>query len=94
MVTLVGSLEDIHLGMAIAVAVAVHNIPEGLAISAPIYAASGSRKKAFFWSFLSGMSEMAGAGLAAVVLGPILSEEVMGVTSGGGRRDHGRDHTG
>jgi ZIP family zinc transporter len=80
MVTLVGSLEDIHLGMAIAVAIALHNIPEGLAIAAPIYAASGSRRKAFFWSFLSGMSEMAGAGLAAVVLGPILSEAVMGVT--------------
>jgi ZIP family zinc transporter len=80
MVTLVGTLGDIQVGIAIAVAIALHNIPEGLAISAPIYAATRSRKKALFWSFLSGVSEIAGAGLAAIVLGPFLSETVMGVT--------------
>lgn len=78
MATFVGALEDIHLGIAIAVAIAIHNIPEGLAISAPIYAATGSRRKAFLWSFLSGVTEVAGAGLAALVLLPILNEQVMG----------------
>ncbi len=66
-------------GMALGIAIAIHNIPEGLAISAPVYIASGSRKKAFLWSFFSGISEVAGAFLAAAVLMPFLSEIVMGI---------------
>ncbi len=78
MATFVGALDDIHLGVAIAVAIAIHNIPEGLAVSAPIYAATGSRKKAFLWSFLSGVSEPIGAGIAALILLPILNAVVLG----------------
>lgn len=78
MATFVGALDDIHVGFAIAVAIAIHNIPEGLAVSAPIYAATGSRKKAFFWSFLSGVSEPVGAGIAALFLLPFLNEIVLG----------------
>jgi len=74
-----GALESRELGMAIAFAVAVHNIPEGLAVSAPIYAATGSRGKAFLWSFLSGLAEPVGAGLAALVLMPFLNETVLGI---------------
>jgi ZIP family zinc transporter len=79
MATFVGGLEDFHLGLAIGVAIAIHNVPEGLAISVPVYVATGSRKKAFLWSFLSGVSEIAGAALAAAILLPILSETVMGL---------------
>ena len=78
MVTYVGGVQDLHLGAAIATAIAIHNIPEGLAIAAPLYAATGSRKKAFLWSFLSGIAEIIGAVLAAVILGPYLSEVVVG----------------
>lgn len=78
MATFVGGVKDFHLGLAIAVAIAIHNIPEGLAISVPVYAATGSKRKAFFWSFLSGVTEVIGAALAAAILMPILSEVVMG----------------
>jgi ZIP family zinc transporter len=78
MATFIGGMEDIHLGLAIAVAIAIHNIPEGLAISAPIYAATGNRRKAFLWSFFSGVSEIIGASLAAIVLMPFLSETLIG----------------
>lgn len=78
MATFVGAMEDIHLGIAIAVAIAIHNIPEGLAVSAPIYAATGSRRKAFLWSFLSGVSEPVGAGMAALILLPFLTSRVLG----------------
>jgi len=78
MASFAGALEDPALGMAIAVAIAIHNIPEGLAVSAPVYAATGSRGKAFLWSFLSGVAEPIGAGLAALVLMPFLSEMVLG----------------
>jgi len=78
MATFAGSLKDINLGIAIAVAIAIHNIPEGLAVAAPIYAATGSRRKAFLWSFLSGVSEPVGAALAAIVLLPFLTPAVLG----------------
>jgi ZIP family zinc transporter len=78
MATFAGALEDMRLGIAIAVAIAIHNIPEGLAVSAPVYAATGSRGKAFLWSFLSGVSEPVGAALAALVLLPFLTEAVLG----------------
>ncbi len=72
------TLSDPQLGIAIAVAIAIHNIPEGLAVSAPVYAATGSRTKAFWWSFLSGVAEPAGALLAALVLMPFLNGSVLG----------------
>lgn len=74
-----GTLKDMNLGIALAAAVAIHNIPEGLAVSAPIYAATGSRKKAFWYSFLSGVAEPVGAGLAALFMMPILSDALLGV---------------
>ncbi|MBD3286810.1 zinc transporter ZupT, partial [candidate division WOR-3 bacterium] len=73
-----GALENVNLGIAIAVAIAIHNIPEGLAVSAPIYAATGSRKKAFWFSFLSGVAEPVGAGIAAIFLMPFLSPALIG----------------
>jgi len=77
--TFAGSMMDAQLGLAIAVAIAVHNVPEGLAVAAPVYAATGSRSKAFGWALLSGLSEPAGALFAALVLGPFLTEGTMAV---------------
>ncbi|MHC4916505.1 MAG: ZIP family metal transporter, partial [Planctomycetota bacterium] len=68
------------LGLAVAVAIALHNIPEGLAVAAPIYAATGSRRKALGWCLLASLAEPAGALVAAVVLYPILSDTVMAGT--------------
>ncbi len=79
MATFAGTLQDVSLGVAIAAAIAIHNIPEGLAVSAPVYAATGSRSKAFLWSFLSGLAEPAGAAVAALVLLPFLNDLVMGL---------------
>jgi ZIP family zinc transporter len=78
MATFAGTLKDSHLGVAIAVAIAIHNIPEGLAVSAPVYAATHSRGKAFLWSFLSGVAEPVGAGIAAVFLLPFLTPALLG----------------
>lgn len=59
--TFVGGLEDPALGVSIAVAIAIHNIPEGIAVSVPLFYATGSRKKAFAYSFASGLAEPVGA---------------------------------
>ncbi|HOO57292.1 MAG TPA: zinc transporter ZupT [bacterium] len=78
MATFVGALQDVNLGIAIACAIAIHNIPEGIAVSAPVYAATKSRSKAFWLSFLSGATEPLGAALAALVLMPYLNETILG----------------
>ena len=77
--TFVGTLADPAIGMAIAVAIAVHNIPEGISVSVPIYFATGSKKKAFWLSFLSGVSEPIGALIGYTILRPIFSETVFGI---------------
>jgi len=61
LVTFASVLQDLSLGVVIAIAIAVHNIPEGIAISIPIFYATGSRKKALTYSFLSGFAEPLGA---------------------------------
>jgi ZIP family zinc transporter len=77
--TFVAALSEPRLGIGIAIAIAIHNIPEGLAISAPVYFASGSRRKAFWLSFLSGLAEPVGALVGYVFLRSLLSEQVLGL---------------
>jgi len=61
MATFMGALHDPAIGISIAAAIAIHNIPEGIAVSVPVYYSTGSRKKAFWLSFLSGFAEPVGA---------------------------------
>lgn len=80
--TFVAALHDPAVGIAIAIAVAIHNIPEGIAVSVPIYYATGSRRKAFLYSFLSGLAEPVGALLAYFLLLPFLTTENSGIIMG------------
>jgi len=59
--TFFAAMTDRTVGVSVAVAIALHNIPEGISVSIPIYFATGSRRKAFWYSFLSGVSEPIGA---------------------------------
>ncbi|KAJ5791239.1 uncharacterized protein N7518_008250 [Penicillium psychrosexuale] len=55
------------LGMTVFLALVIHNIVEGFAMSLPLYLALNSRWRAMFWSsLLGGISQPAGAGLAAL----------------------------
>ncbi len=74
----IASLKDFKLGLPIAIAIAIHNIPEGIAISVPVYHATGSKKKAFKYSFLSGLAEPVGAVVAFLILMPFLNNFVFG----------------
>lgn len=78
--TFAAALSDAKLGIFIALAIAIHNIPEGIAVSVPIYYATGSKKKAFVYSFLSGISEPVGALLGFLVLMPFLTPMVLAGT--------------
>ncbi len=77
--TFTAALREPTLGIAIAVAIAIHNIPEGIAVSVPVYYATGNKKKAFWLSFLSGLSEPIGAMVGFLVLMPFLNDVVFGV---------------
>lgn len=59
--TFATAAKNIKLGIPIAMAIAIHNIPEGIAVSVPIFYSTGSRKEAFWFSFLSGLAEPIGA---------------------------------
>jgi ZIP family zinc transporter len=54
-------------------AIAAHNIPEGLVIAAPIYAATGSKSRAVLAATLSGLSEPLGALVALGVARPFVT---------------------
>jgi ZIP family zinc transporter len=88
--TFLAALDDPGLGLAIAVAIALHNIPEGISVSVPIFYATGNRKKAFVYSFLSGVAEPVGAGIAYLALvffmgggSGVVPPQVMGILFGG-----------
>ncbi|MDO9537375.1 MAG: zinc transporter ZupT, partial [Thermoplasmata archaeon] len=71
------ALGNVKLGIIIALAIAIHNIPEGISVSVPIYYATGDRKKAFKYSFLSGLAEPIGAIIGYLILMPFLSVGVL-----------------
>jgi len=77
--TFTAALNDPTLGVAIAVAIAIHNIPEGIAVSVPIYYATNNKKKAFWYSFSSGLAEPVGALVGYLILMPYLTPVVFGV---------------
>jgi len=77
--TFTAALSDPSLGISIAIAIAIHNIPEGIAVSVPIYYATGDRKKAFYYSFLSGVSEPVGAAIGYLLLMRYFSETFFGI---------------
>lgn len=88
--TFLAALEDPTMGVAIAVAIALHNIPEGISVSVPIFYATGNRKKAFVYSFLSGLAEPVGAAIAYILLrllvggdGAAIPPQIMGILFGG-----------
>lgn len=71
--TFAAALENLDIAIPIVIAIAIHNIPEGIAVSVPIYQATGDRKKAFLFSFLSGMAEPLGALVGFLILLPFWS---------------------
>ena len=76
--TFVSALQEPSVAVPIVIAIAIHNIPEGIAVSVPVYYATGSKKKAFLYSFASGLSEPLGAIIGYLVLMPIMNDVVFG----------------
>jgi ZIP family zinc transporter len=79
LVTFTAALKEPALGVVLAMAIAIHNIPEGISVSIPIFYATGKRRKAFAYSFLSGLAEPLGALIGFALLFPFLNDVVFGV---------------
>jgi ZIP family zinc transporter len=80
------ALTTMEVAIPITAAIAIHNIPEGIAVAVPIYHATGSRKKAFWLSFASGLAEPVGALIAYLFLlpfwNPVLNAIILAAVSG------------
>ncbi|MEG1495227.1 MAG: ZIP family metal transporter [Bacilli bacterium] len=77
--TFMATNNNSSLGIVLSLAIALHNIPEGISISMPIYYATGSKSKAFFYTLISALSEPFGALVSWAFLRPFLSEFYMGL---------------
>lgn len=80
LMTFLATLESPRLGATMVVAIAIHNIPEGMAVAAPIFTATGSRRKALRWAALSGLAEPVGAIVGYFVLRAVLPPELLVLT--------------
>ncbi len=78
--TFMAALHDPKIALPVAVAIAIHNIPEGISVSVPVYYATGSKKKAFVYSFLSGLAEPIGAIIGYSIIRPFMNDAVFGFT--------------
>lgn len=81
--TFVSAVKDPTLGISIAVAIAIHNIPEGISVAVPVYYATGRRRKALLYSFMSGLAEPLGAILGFLLLRIFINEALFGWIFGG-----------
>ncbi len=71
--------QDVMLGLGIVFAIAIHNIPEGMAISIPVYQATHSKRKAFWYSFLSGMAEPVGGVVGFIIIKALFPDLCIGM---------------
>ena len=78
-VTYILSTVDMKLGLIFAIAIILHNIPEGISISVPIYYLKKSKKKAFLYTMISGLSEPLGALLSMIFLYKYISNFLIAI---------------
>lgn len=68
------ALYSIDVGILLAIAIALHNIPEGISVYIPIFYATGNKRKAFLYSFASGIFEPIGAVIGGAFLLPFMTD--------------------
>lgn len=71
--------QNVMLGLGIVIAISIHNIPEGMAISIPVYQATHSKRKAFLYSFLSGMAEPVGGVIGFAIIKTLFPNMCIGI---------------
>ena len=82
MATFFTTYQEPKVGITLAIAIAIHNVPEGIAVAAPVFAATGSRRKALLWTTLSGLTEPIGGLMAAALITWVVPPTFFGVFYG------------
>lgn len=67
------------LGLSICIAIAMHNIPEGISIAIPIYYSTKSKFKAILYTLISALSELVGAIITYLFLGKFINDMFLGL---------------
>ncbi len=80
---LFAAIDDPRTGVAIAIAVALNIIPEGISVSVPFFYATGRRGKAFLLSLSSGLAEPIGGAAAGLALDWFLPLQAAGFVFAG-----------
>ncbi|MCK4830139.1 ZIP family metal transporter, partial [bacterium] len=81
----IGAVTETKVSLIIALAIAIHNIPEGICTSAPYYHSTGDRLKAFLVSSSTAVPLLIGYLLARYIFGYITPEVlgfIIGATAG------------
>lgn len=79
MATFFVSTQNLAMGFTVAMAIAIHNIPEGIAVALPIYHATGKKRLAIWYTFLSGISEPIGAIIGLIAIQYFLPQVAVGL---------------
>ena len=77
--TFITASNNNKLGLILTIAIALHNIPEGISISIPIYYSTNNKFKAFFYTFISGISEPIGALISYIFLAKYMNNTILGI---------------
>jgi ZIP family zinc transporter len=67
------------VAVPLALAIAIHHIPEGMIVSAPIYYATGDKKKALLYSIASGLVLPVSGIIGFLFLQPLFTDLVEGI---------------
>ena len=78
-ITFLSSLYDIKIGIKLSIAIAIHNIPEGISIAMPIYYSTKNKAKAILYSLLSGLAEPVGAILSYLFISKFINNIILSV---------------
>ena len=78
-ITFLTSENDLNLGIKIALAITLHNIPEGICIAVPIYYSTKSWGRAVKTTLISGLSEPLGAILAYFFLYKYITTDILNI---------------
>lgn len=79
MICAITTSTNIELGLKMSFIIMVHNIPEGICICLPIYYATRSKLKAFIYTLISGVGELAGALITMLILKSYINNVLLSI---------------
>ena len=77
--TFISAISNSQTTYPVMLSMALHNIPEGIAVAMPVFYITGSKKKAFIYSLLSGLIEPVGAVFGYVFLNTLINHGNVGI---------------